>query len=90
MLHLDDDGEDAADGARRACLLSMITIATKPTPDAVALDLEVRYDQERDYAPPRQSGNTILIQAPTTKWLGSRLGLLEDSKKRRSSLNHVI
>jgi cell volume regulation protein A len=28
---------------------------------------------------------TILIQAPTTKWLGSKLGLLEDSKKRRSS-----
>ena len=27
---------------------------------------------------------TILIQAPTTKWLGSRLGLLEESKKRRS------
>lgn len=26
---------------------------------------------------------TILIQAPTTKWLGSRLGLLEESKKRR-------
>jgi cell volume regulation protein A len=24
---------------------------------------------------------TILIQAPTTKWLGSRLGLLEESKK---------
>jgi potassium/hydrogen antiporter len=28
---------------------------------------------------------TILIQAPTTKALGSKLGLLEDSKKRRSS-----
>jgi len=29
---------------------------------------------------------TILIQAPTTKWLGSKLGLLEESKskKRRS------
>jgi cell volume regulation protein A len=27
---------------------------------------------------------TILIQAPTTKWLGSKLGLLEDSQKRRS------
>ncbi|MGA6967035.1 MAG: sodium:proton antiporter, partial [Xanthobacteraceae bacterium] len=27
---------------------------------------------------------TIMIQAPTTKWLGSRLGLLEDSKKRLS------
>jgi cell volume regulation protein A len=25
---------------------------------------------------------TILIQAPTTKWLGKRLGLLEESKKR--------
>jgi potassium/hydrogen antiporter len=25
---------------------------------------------------------TILIQAPTTKWLGSRLGLLEDRRKR--------
>jgi potassium/hydrogen antiporter len=24
---------------------------------------------------------TILIQAPTTKWLGSRLGLLEEGKK---------
>jgi len=28
---------------------------------------------------------TILIQAPTTRWLGSTLGLLEQSKKRRSS-----
>jgi potassium/hydrogen antiporter len=28
---------------------------------------------------------TILIQAPTTKWLGGKLGLLEDSKKCRSS-----
>jgi potassium/hydrogen antiporter len=28
---------------------------------------------------------TILIQAPTTKWLGSRLGLLEQGKERRSS-----
>jgi potassium/hydrogen antiporter len=28
---------------------------------------------------------TILIQAPTTKWLGGELGLLEDSKDRRSS-----
>jgi potassium/hydrogen antiporter len=28
---------------------------------------------------------TILIQAPTTKWLGSTLGLLEQGKKRRSS-----
>ncbi len=28
---------------------------------------------------------TILIQAPTTKWLASRLGLLQESKKRRSS-----
>jgi potassium/hydrogen antiporter len=27
---------------------------------------------------------TILIQAPTTKWLGSKLGLLQDGKKRRS------
>src|SRR5947208_12595396 len=27
---------------------------------------------------------TILIQAPTTKWLGRRLGLLEESKKRRA------
>jgi potassium/hydrogen antiporter len=27
---------------------------------------------------------TILIQAPTTKWLGSKLGLLEDNKKCRS------
>jgi len=27
---------------------------------------------------------TILIQAPTTKWLGMRLGLLEEGKKRRS------
>jgi cell volume regulation protein A len=27
---------------------------------------------------------TILIQAPTTKWLGGKLGLLEDSKKRLS------
>src|SRR5439155_20561136 len=27
---------------------------------------------------------TILIQAPTTKWLGRRLGLLEKGKKRRS------
>jgi len=26
---------------------------------------------------------TILIQAPTTKWLGQRLGLLEDSEARR-------
>jgi potassium/hydrogen antiporter len=26
---------------------------------------------------------TILIQAPTTKWLGSKLGLLEEVKKRR-------
>jgi potassium/hydrogen antiporter len=26
---------------------------------------------------------TILIQAPTTKWLGARLGLLKQSKKRR-------
>jgi cell volume regulation protein A len=26
---------------------------------------------------------TILIQAPTTKWLGKRLGLLQESKKRR-------
>jgi cell volume regulation protein A len=25
---------------------------------------------------------TILIQAPTTKWLGSRLGLLEGRDKR--------
>jgi potassium/hydrogen antiporter len=28
---------------------------------------------------------TILIQAPTTKWLGSRLGLLAQSDERRSS-----
>ena len=28
---------------------------------------------------------TILIQAPTTKWLGSALGLLEQGKERRSS-----
>jgi potassium/hydrogen antiporter len=28
---------------------------------------------------------TILIQAPTTRWLGGKLGLLEESKKRRSS-----
>ena len=28
---------------------------------------------------------TILIQAPTTKWLGGRLGLLERSKKPRSN-----
>jgi len=28
---------------------------------------------------------TILIQAPTTKWLASRLGLLEEGKRRRSS-----
>jgi cell volume regulation protein A len=28
---------------------------------------------------------TILIQAPTTRWLGSALGLLEQGKKRRSS-----
>jgi cell volume regulation protein A len=28
---------------------------------------------------------TILIQAPTTKWLGGKLGLLEGSKKRRIS-----
>jgi cell volume regulation protein A len=27
---------------------------------------------------------TILIQAPTTKWLGKKLGLLQESKKRRS------
>jgi potassium/hydrogen antiporter len=27
---------------------------------------------------------TILIQAPTTKWLGGKLGLLEDNKKRLS------
>jgi len=27
---------------------------------------------------------TILIQAPTTKWLGSKLRLLEERKKRRS------
>jgi cell volume regulation protein A len=27
---------------------------------------------------------TILIQAPTTKWLAGRLGLLEESKQRRS------
>jgi potassium/hydrogen antiporter len=27
---------------------------------------------------------TILIQAPTTKWVGSKLGLLEDCKKRLS------
>ena len=27
---------------------------------------------------------TILIQAPTTKWLGSKLGLLEERKKRKS------
>ena len=27
---------------------------------------------------------TILIQAPTTKWLASRLGLLQEGKKRRS------
>jgi potassium/hydrogen antiporter len=27
---------------------------------------------------------TILIQAPTTKWLGGRLGLLREGKKRRS------
>jgi cell volume regulation protein A len=26
---------------------------------------------------------TILIQAPTTKWLGGRLGLLKESKKSR-------
>jgi cell volume regulation protein A len=26
---------------------------------------------------------TILIQAPTTKWLAARLGLLEERKKRR-------
>ena len=26
---------------------------------------------------------TILIQAPTTRWLGSRLGLLEDGKNVR-------
>ena len=25
---------------------------------------------------------TILIQAPTTKWLGNRLGLLETSRRR--------
>jgi cell volume regulation protein A len=25
---------------------------------------------------------TILIQAPTTKWLGGKLGLLQKSKKR--------
>jgi cell volume regulation protein A len=28
---------------------------------------------------------TILIQAPTTKWLGGKLGLLADSKSRRST-----
>jgi cell volume regulation protein A len=28
---------------------------------------------------------TILIQAPTTRWLGGKLGLLEENKKRRSS-----
>jgi cell volume regulation protein A len=28
---------------------------------------------------------TILIQAPTTKWLGRKLGLLEESKMYRSS-----
>jgi cell volume regulation protein A len=28
---------------------------------------------------------TILIQAPTTKWLGSKLGLLEERKNRQSS-----
>jgi len=28
---------------------------------------------------------TILIQAPTTKWLGNKLGLLEENQKRRSS-----
>jgi potassium/hydrogen antiporter len=27
---------------------------------------------------------TVLIQAPTTKWLASKLGLLEDNKKCRS------
>jgi cell volume regulation protein A len=27
---------------------------------------------------------TILIQAPTTKWLGSRLGLLESREPQRS------
>jgi hypothetical protein len=27
---------------------------------------------------------TILIQAPTTKWLAGRLGLLRENKKRRS------
>jgi hypothetical protein len=26
---------------------------------------------------------TILIQAPTTKWLGNKLGLLEESQKFR-------
>ena len=29
---------------------------------------------------------TILIQAPTTKWLGHYLGLLEDVKKRPARL----
>jgi cell volume regulation protein A len=28
---------------------------------------------------------TILIQAPTTRWLGERLGLLEDSNRSRPS-----
>ena len=28
---------------------------------------------------------TILIQAPTTRWLAGKLGLLEESKKCRSS-----
>jgi cell volume regulation protein A len=28
---------------------------------------------------------TILIQAPTTKWLGSKLGLLEEGRGRRGS-----
>jgi cell volume regulation protein A len=30
---------------------------------------------------------TILIQAPTTKWLGKSLGLLQDGKKRRTRKN---
>jgi cell volume regulation protein A len=33
---------------------------------------------------------TILIQAPTTKWLGARLGLLEENKRkpRRAAPRH--
>jgi cell volume regulation protein A len=32
---------------------------------------------------------TILIQAPTTKWLGRKLGLLEESQERRSELRRA-